>query len=126
MIAVIQRAQNASVTIDSNIKSSISYGLVILLGIEDADTEEDIDWLTRKIVNLRIFDDAIQCVRAQTSGVAGRELLQNIVRRNAPGPAQMIIEDQGRHGLDVLFPGRFREKGSVDDLHPEFITCPGQ
>ena len=78
------------------------------------------------LLSLSVFDDAIQCVRAQTSGVAGRELLQNIGRRNAPGPAQMIIEDQGRHGLDVLFPGRFREKGSVDDLHPEFITCPGQ
>ena len=57
MIAVIQRAKEASVTIDDTLKSSISNGLVILLGIEDADTEEDIDWLTRKIVNLRIFDD---------------------------------------------------------------------
>jgi len=57
MIAVIQRAKDASVRIDGSIKSSISHGMVILLGIEETDSEEDIDWLTRKIVNLRIFDD---------------------------------------------------------------------
>ena len=57
MIAVIQRAKEASVTINGALKSSISNGLVILVGIEDADTEDDIDWLIRKIVHLRIFDD---------------------------------------------------------------------
>jgi D-aminoacyl-tRNA deacylase len=58
MRAVIQRVSKASVTIDGKIHSEISKGLLVLLGIEDADTTEDIEWLSGKIVNLRIFDDA--------------------------------------------------------------------
>ena len=57
MKTVIQRVTSASVTIDGKIKSAIQNGLLILLGIEDADTDEDIQWLSNKIVNLRIFDD---------------------------------------------------------------------
>ena len=57
MRAVIQRVSNASVTIEGRIKSSIQNGLLVLVGIEDADTAEDIEWLSSKIVNLRIFDD---------------------------------------------------------------------
>lgn len=57
MIAVIQRVSLASVTINHQIKSSIGKGLLVLLGIEEADQQEDIDWLTAKIVNLRIFND---------------------------------------------------------------------
>lgn len=57
MRAVIQRVSRASVTIEGTIKSSIGHGLLVLLGIEDADTEEDIGWLSSKIVNLRIFND---------------------------------------------------------------------
>jgi D-aminoacyl-tRNA deacylase len=58
MIAVIQRTSQASVTIDSQIKSQINKGLLILIGIEEADTNEDIEWLSNKIVSLRIFNDA--------------------------------------------------------------------
>lgn len=58
MIAVIQRVSSASVTIEGNIKSSIKKGLLVLVGIEDADTQEDSDWLAGKVVNLRIFNDA--------------------------------------------------------------------
>jgi D-aminoacyl-tRNA deacylase len=58
MKAVIQRVLNASVTIDGAVYSSIGNGLLVLLGIEDADRPEDIVWLSGKIVNLRIFDDA--------------------------------------------------------------------
>ena len=57
MRTVIQRVLRASVTINSHIKSEIEEGLLILVGIEDADTDEDIKWLSNKIVNLRIFDD---------------------------------------------------------------------
>ncbi|MBX2874001.1 MAG: D-tyrosyl-tRNA(Tyr) deacylase [Saprospiraceae bacterium] len=57
MRIVIQRVSEASVTIDQKVKSSISHGLLILLGIEDADTEADIDWLCGKISKLRIFND---------------------------------------------------------------------
>ncbi len=58
MKVVIQRVSQASVTIDGKIKSSIGLGLLVLLGIEDADTQEDIEWLSSKIINLRIFNDA--------------------------------------------------------------------
>ncbi len=57
MRAVIQRVTQASVTIDGTVKSSIQNGLLVLVGIEDADNEADIEWLSSKIVNLRIFDD---------------------------------------------------------------------
>ncbi|HMR58384.1 MAG TPA: D-aminoacyl-tRNA deacylase [Cyclobacteriaceae bacterium] len=57
MIAVIQRTARASVTISKQTKASIGLGLLVLVGIEDADTQEDIDWLAQKIVNLRVFND---------------------------------------------------------------------
>ena len=57
MITVIQRVAEASVKIGDNIKASIQKGLLVLIGIEDADGAEDIAWLSTKIVNLRIFDD---------------------------------------------------------------------
>jgi len=57
MKAVIQRVLKASVTIDENIHSAIHNGVMVLLGIEDTDTEEDISWLSQKIVQLRIFND---------------------------------------------------------------------
>jgi D-tyrosyl-tRNA(Tyr) deacylase len=58
MIAVIQRVSQASVEIEKKIKANIDKGLLILIGIEDADTTDDIEWLTNKIINLRIFNDA--------------------------------------------------------------------
>jgi D-aminoacyl-tRNA deacylase len=57
MRAVIQRVNSAVVRIDQQVSGSIKRGLLVLLGIEDADTEEDIAWLSSKMVNLRIFND---------------------------------------------------------------------
>ena len=57
MRTLIQRVQHASVTIDGQLKSQIGKGLLVLVGIEDRDTQEDIEWLCKKIANLRIFDD---------------------------------------------------------------------
>jgi len=57
MKAVIQRVTSASVTIDGEIVAQIQNGLLLLIGIEDADNQDDIDWLTAKIANLRIFGD---------------------------------------------------------------------
>lgn len=57
MRTVIQRVSHASVTINGAVKSAIEKGLLVLVGIEDADTEEDIQWLCKKIVGLRVFDD---------------------------------------------------------------------
>ena len=68
MRVVIQRVSHASVTIDGIQKSSIQTGFLILLGIEEADTQEDIDWLCRKIVALRVFDDE--------NGVMNRSIME--------------------------------------------------
>lgn len=57
MRVVLQRVSSASVTIDSKIVADIKNGLLVLIGIEDADNQEDIDWLATKIINLRIFGD---------------------------------------------------------------------
>lgn len=57
MRTVIQRVSHASVTINGTVKSAIEKGLLVLVGIEDADTEEDMQWLCKKIVGLRVFDD---------------------------------------------------------------------
>ena len=57
MKTVIQRVQYCSVTINGTVKAKINKGILVLVGIEDRDTEEDIEWLTKKIANLRIFDD---------------------------------------------------------------------
>ena len=57
MRTVIQRVQHWSVTIDGQLKSNIGNGMLVLVGIEDRDTQEDIEWLCKKIANLRIFDD---------------------------------------------------------------------
>ena len=57
MRAVIQRVSQSSVTINNDIRASIGKGLLVLAGIEDADTPEDLEWLSGKIVNLRVFND---------------------------------------------------------------------
>ena len=57
MRTVIQRVSHASVTINGVVKSAIEGGLLVLVGVEDADTEDDIQWLCKKIVGLRVFDD---------------------------------------------------------------------
>ncbi|MEQ8474556.1 MAG: D-aminoacyl-tRNA deacylase [Marinoscillum sp.] len=75
MIAVIQRVSEASVTISGEVKSQISKGLLILLGIEDEDGSEDIDWLTKKIVNMRIFSDSEGKMNHSLLDVAGELLV---------------------------------------------------
>lgn len=57
MRIVIQRTKQASVTIEEQVVAKIGQGLLVLLGIEDNDTDEDIEWLAHKLINLRIFDD---------------------------------------------------------------------
>jgi D-tyrosyl-tRNA(Tyr) deacylase len=68
MRAIIQRVIYARITIDGSVKSAMGNGLLVLLGIEDSDGTEDIQWLSNKIVNLRIFDD--------DSGVMNRSLVE--------------------------------------------------
>ncbi|MDJ1467350.1 D-aminoacyl-tRNA deacylase [Xanthocytophaga flava] len=75
MIAVIQRVTSASVTIDNQIKGQIGKGLLILLGITHTDTKEDIEWLSKKIVNMRIFGDEEGKMNLSVSDVDGNILL---------------------------------------------------
>ena len=71
MRAVIQRVSKASVTIDNKIYSRINNGLLVLLGIEDADTAEDVEWLSGKIVNLRVFDDGNGVMNVSVKDIDG-------------------------------------------------------
>ncbi|HLV47405.1 MAG TPA: D-aminoacyl-tRNA deacylase [Flavobacterium sp.] len=75
MRVVIQRVTSASVTIDGIKKSEISQGLLILLGIENNDTEEDISWLCKKIVSLRIFNDENNVMNCSVKDVNGDMLV---------------------------------------------------
>ena len=75
MRVVIQRVSRASVSIDQQIRSSIGQGVLILLGIEDADTREDISWLVKKISQLRIFDDQHGVMNQSLLEVAGDALV---------------------------------------------------
>jgi D-tyrosyl-tRNA(Tyr) deacylase len=68
---VIQRVSSASVTIDSKIVADIQKGLLVLVGIEDADNQEDIDWLCQKIANLRIFGDENEVMNLSVKDIDG-------------------------------------------------------
>lgn len=75
MRAVIQRVRPAKVMIDNQVSGAIDHGLLVLLGIEDADTGEDVKWLSNKIVNLRIFDDADGVMNLSVKDIGGGILL---------------------------------------------------
>ena len=75
MRAVIQRVSKASCTVDGQITGEISSGLLILLGIEEADTVDDLTWLTQKIVNLRIFGDENGLMNKSLADINGQILL---------------------------------------------------
>lgn len=71
MKVILQRVSSASVTIDSTIVANIQKGLLVLVGIEDADTQEDINWLSQKIVNLRIFGDENDIMNLSVKDIQG-------------------------------------------------------
>lgn len=71
MRVVIQRVSEASVTIEGKVKSAIGPGLLVLLGVEDADTEEDIQWLCGKVSKLRVFDDENGVMNLSVQDVGG-------------------------------------------------------
>lgn len=75
MRTVIQRVRHASVTIDGVVKSKIDQGLLILVGVEDSDTQEDVNWLAQKIAALRIFDDADGVMNLSLSDIGGQALV---------------------------------------------------
>jgi D-tyrosyl-tRNA(Tyr) deacylase len=71
MKAVLQRVSKASVEINSNIVANINFGLLILIGIEDDDSQEDINWLSQKIINLRIFGDENEVMNLSVKDIQG-------------------------------------------------------
>ncbi|WP_454987475.1 D-aminoacyl-tRNA deacylase [Capnocytophaga leadbetteri] len=75
MRVVIQKVTQASVSIENQIEASIDKGLLVLVGIEDGDTNEDIAWLSSKIVNLRVFDDANGVMNLSVKEVEGEVLI---------------------------------------------------
>lgn len=75
MRVLIQRVAHASVTIDRQVRGAIQKGLLVLVGIEDADTAEDVAWLTNKIVNLRIFNDEAGVMNVSVKDNGGDILL---------------------------------------------------
>lgn len=75
MRVVIQRARHASVTIDGEVKSRIGMGLFILVGFEAADTDEDVAWMTRKVLGLRIFDDENGVMNRSVLDIGGEILI---------------------------------------------------
>lgn len=75
MRVVIQRVSEASVTVDGAITGAIEKGLLVLMGVEDADTDEDVQWISGKIVNLRIFDDENGVMNLSVKDVDGGILL---------------------------------------------------
>ena len=75
MRVIIQRVSEASVSIDSQVKAKIGYGLMILVGISTEDNQEDIDWLTQKIINLRVFNDENGKMNLSLLDVKGEVLL---------------------------------------------------
>ncbi|MBR4924768.1 MAG: D-tyrosyl-tRNA(Tyr) deacylase [Prevotella sp.] len=75
MRIVIQRVSRASVTIDGNVKSAIGKGFLILLGVEESDTESDAEWLVKKVIGLRVFDDENGVMNLNISQVGGDMLV---------------------------------------------------
>ena len=75
MRIVLQRVQHASVTIDNQVHSSIGQGYLILLGVCEEDTNEDVDWLVRKVIGLRVFDDDNHVMNRDIMDVQGEILV---------------------------------------------------
>ncbi|MFZ1528619.1 MAG: D-aminoacyl-tRNA deacylase [Ferruginibacter sp.] len=141
MRAVIQRVSRASVSIDGNMKSSIQSGLLVLLGIEDADDETDIEWLSAKIVNLRIFDDELKVPNISVKEIDGDILLvsqftlhastkkgnrPSYIRASKPAVAiplyeKMVLELQKDLGKQI-FTGEFGADMKVELLNDGPVT----
>ncbi|MBQ2508453.1 MAG: D-tyrosyl-tRNA(Tyr) deacylase [Bacteroidales bacterium] len=75
MRIVIQRVKNASVTIEGSVTAAIQQGMLVLVGVEDADTAEDVEWLVGKVMRLRIFDDAEGVMNLPITDVSGGDIL---------------------------------------------------
>ena len=141
MRAVIQRVRHASVTVDGAVVGAIGEGLLVLLGVEDADSEEDVHWLSAKIVGLRVFDDEAGVMNLSVKEKAGEVLLvsqftlhastrkgnrPSYIRASKPPHAQPLYEKMaGCLSLDLGRPvqtGRFGADMQVALLNDGPVT----
>ncbi|MBR3304094.1 MAG: D-tyrosyl-tRNA(Tyr) deacylase [Bacteroidales bacterium] len=98
MRAVIQRVSRSSVTIDGTLKSQIGSGLLVLLGIAEDDNEQDIEYLTKKIVNLRVFDDSDGVMNLSLLDTGGEIMLVSqftLMAKTAKGNRPSYIKAAG-------------------------------
>ena len=141
MRIVIQRVSKAAVTIDDSIKAAIEKGLLVLIGIEDADGDEDIQWLSNKIVNLRIFDDEHKVPNISVKDIDGDILLvsqftlhantkkgnrPSYIKASKPGMAipmyeKMIVQLENDLGKKI-FTGEFGADMKVSLLNDGPVT----
>lgn len=112
MKIVIQRVSQASVTINQKVKDSISRGYMILLGVHENDTSEDVDWLVKKVAGLRVFDDAEGVMNLPITAVGGEimvisqfTLLASYKKGNRPSWIHAA-----RHELSIPLYEEFCEK----------------
>ena len=137
MRTVIQRVSHASVSIGCHCKSAIQGGLLILLGIEEADNEEDIDWLCRKITGLRIFDDENGVMNRsilETGGdilvISQFTLMASYKKGNRPSyiraarayhshpPLRKLLPEIGRSARQTRADGRIRSRNESGPVEP--------
>ncbi|HVS98739.1 MAG TPA: D-aminoacyl-tRNA deacylase [Puia sp.] len=141
MRVVIQRVSRASVSIEGRVKSAIGAGLLVLAGIEDADTEADIEWLSGKITGLRIFNDEAGVMNVSVKDMGGDILLvsqftlhastkkgnrPSYIRASKPEVAiplyQRMIEVLGAHLGKPVLTGEFGADMKVELLNDGPVT----
>ena len=104
MRLLIQRVTEASVTIEGRVHSEIGKGLMVLVGIEEADTQEDIDWLTGKLLRLRIFDDEAGVMNLDVQQVGGEVMVVSGNTRIQAGDHVVVFCLNGAiHKVERLF-----------------------
>lgn len=117
MRAVIQRVTHASCTVDSDITGKIENGLLVLLGVEEEDSAEDMNWLGQKLVNLRIFSDEQGLMNKSVQDIDGNILLisqftlfaqtkkgnrPSFIRAGKPDLAKPMYEEMGRYLSELM------------------------
>ena len=110
MRAVIQRVKEACVRVDGKITGQIEKGLLVLVGVEDADTDEDIEWLTKKIAGMRIFDDENGVMNLSVMDIDGRILADRT-------PEEIFADDEliKTAGLELPPLIELRNKAGIPD-----------
>lgn len=117
MRAVIQRVTHASCTVDQQITGKINQGLLVLLGVEEEDTKDDLQWLAQKLVNLRIFSDEQGLMNKSVQDIDGNILLisqftlfaqtkkgnrPSFIRAGKPDKAKPMYEEMGKYITQLL------------------------